>query len=155
MTSHHVTRQGSASGTAAPADETNPADLAALAVRLEQVTANLNGHIVEAADHLARPRIAAAEASAGRQLADLRAEYEARLRRAHDLETELRRQLTAQLRQVARLRWVARYLPAPLRGLVLTDPSRPGAWCGDRPDEQFAVDVDAAAAAVGLTPYPH
>ena len=135
---------------------TSPAapDPTVLAARLADATGNLDRYIAAAAERIAVPRIAAAEAEAAEQIDALRGGYEARLRRAADLETELRRQLDAQLQQVARLRWAARYLPAELRALVLVDPSTPGAWAGDRPDQHFAALADEAAAAAGVTAYP-
>lgn len=134
--------------------EADPAERTGLTRSLEQLTANLDDHIAEAAERLAAPRIEAAETAAAERVASLEAEYTGRLRQAADLETELRRQLDAQLRQVARLRWTARFLPAPLRVLVLRDPLQPGAWSGDRPDDRFRESVDAAAAAAAVTAYP-
>jgi hypothetical protein len=65
--------------------------------------------------HIAAPRLAVAEASAAERIAADEGAYEAELRRATDLQTELRRQLDAQLAQVARLRWVAITTVAALR----------------------------------------
>jgi hypothetical protein len=122
--------------------------------RLAEITANLDAYIAAAAERLAAPRIAAAEEAGARAVADIRAEYERDMRRAADLKAEFSRQLDAQHRMVAQLRWAARYLPQRIRGIVLTDPWRPDGWSGERPDEQFAADLDAAAAEAGLTPYP-
>ena len=70
------------------------------------------------------------------------------------MKKELRRQLDAQLCEVARLRWAAKYLPWPIRCMVMADPPTPGAWLGDRPGEEWATRVDSRAARAGLSPYP-
>lgn len=138
----------------APAVVAANGNLTELTVRLAELTANLDAYIATAADRLAAPRIAAAENAAAESIAHLSGEYEIRLTRAGELETELRRQLDRQLRNVAELRWAARYLPAEIRGTVLLDPHLPEGWTGDRPAPEFVSRVEEAAAAAGVTPYP-
>lgn len=82
------------------------------------------------------------------QRGDLKAELE----QWAALTAELRRQLDAQLLQVGRLRWLARYLPYAIRGLALR---------GLRVDErvpaesvEWAHAADQRAADAGLIPYP-
>ncbi|MDG4756196.1 MULTISPECIES: hypothetical protein [Micromonospora] len=130
---------------------TTPNDLAE---RLGEVTANLDAYISAAAERLAAPRIADAEKVADERIARLSGEYEARLTRAAALELELRRQLDRQLRNVAELRWAARYLPAAIRGTVLVDPYLAEGWTGDRPQPEFVARVEEAATAEGVLPYP-
>lgn len=81
---------------------------------------------------------------------DLKAELE----RSEDIRAELRRQLAALDKQVVRLRWLARYLPAAIRGLALPGSCRPDRVPGDRPPAEWADAVDQRAADAGLTPYP-
>jgi hypothetical protein len=81
---------------------------------------------------------------------DLKAELE----RAESIKAELRRQLDAQLRQVVRLRWLARYLPSAIRRLALPGRFRPDAEPSDRPPVEWADAVDQRAADAGLVPYP-
>lgn len=131
-----------------------PVDVHVLAAGLAAATASLDAHIAAAADRIAGPRIAAAEAACARQLDQERSEHQVTANRAEGVIGELRRHLDAQLAQVARLRWAARYLPGEIRLLVLSDPPRTGAWAGDRPDPQFIADLDGCAAAAGLTAYP-
>ncbi|RZU46597.1 hypothetical protein EV385_6672 [Krasilnikovia cinnamomea] len=131
-----------------------PADLAVLAAHLAQIAAGLDGYIAAAAERIAQPRIDAAAAGAAARLAAVTAQHEAERNRAAHLETELRHQLDTALRQVARLRWAARYLPHEVRVLVLPTPNRRDGWSGDRPDPATAVRIDTAAAAAGVPAYP-
>jgi len=126
------------------------ADPAALAAQLQQAIADLDGNIERRAGELAAPIVARDRHHARAELDTIRVE----LQRRDDLVAELRRQLDVQLRQVARLRWVARYLPPALRGLVLPEPAIPGAWAGDRPDAEFVALVDETAGGAGLVAYP-
>ena len=133
-------------------DAVDGVDVAALAARLVETTANLDAYIAAAAERIAAPRIAAVEAGAAARLDEQQGAAAVAQQRAVDLQAELRRQLDAQLHQVARLRWVAQYLPDEVRRLVLADPPHPGAWAGQRPDGDFIADTEAAAAAAGLAP---
>jgi hypothetical protein len=83
-----------------------------------------------------------------------REDFERELERSEGVKAELRRQFDAQLRQVARLRWAARYLPDAIRRVVLAGAPRPGVWHGERPDDDWANAFDQRATDAGLTPYP-
>jgi hypothetical protein len=72
-----------------------------LAAALEATTSNLAVYIEQRAAEIADPRIAEAEQRAAATVADLEGRHAVDLRRWSDLERELRRQLDAQLRQVA------------------------------------------------------
>ena len=124
--------------------------LGVVAERLAEVTRSLDTHIAAAGARIAEPRIAAVEAAAAGRYAQLQSQADVDRRRADGSQAELRRQLDRQLQTVTRLRWVARYLPAPLRLLVLG--AGHGA-AGDQPDTDFIQAADDAAERAGATPY--
>lgn len=72
-----------------------------LAAALQATTANLAAYIEQRAAEIADPRIAEADRSASSRVAELEEAHAFDRQRWSDLERELRRQLDAQLKQVA------------------------------------------------------
>ncbi|MFF5261328.1 hypothetical protein ACFY4C_20490 [Actinomadura viridis] len=66
-----------------------------MTTRLAEITANLDNYIEARAWEIAAPRIAAAEARAEQQVAELKDEHARTQQRSADLEKELRRQIKA------------------------------------------------------------
>ncbi|GAA4208996.1 hypothetical protein GCM10022252_74870 [Streptosporangium oxazolinicum] len=85
---------------------------------LRMVTADLNAHIEDRAQEIAAPRIAQAEREAADRVAEVESTLTYERQRHEDLLVELRRQFAVLERQSAQLRWLARYLPPPLRRLA-------------------------------------
>lgn len=74
-------------------------------------------------------------------------------RRADDLQQQLRRR-GWQLDRLAEFAWVARFLPAELRRLVLHPAATEADHYFPAPDQEFIERVDRAAARLGAVPYP-
>lgn len=123
------------------------ADLEALAARLAAMIDGLQQHIEARATEIAEPRIVLAEQEADRAVAEVRAAAARQKQRHDDLETELRRQLDAQVKNAERLNREVKDLRAAVRRV---DELKP--WVNeDRKRFYFAEDVWEALGDCGST----
>lgn len=123
------------------------ADLEALAAQLAAMIDGLQQHIEERAAEIAGPRIAMAEQEAARTIAETRAAAARQKQRHDDLETELRRQLDASVKNGERLN---RELKALREAVKRVDELK--VWFNeDRRGFMFAEDVWAALGECGST----
>ncbi|MER5649640.1 DNA translocase FtsK [Streptosporangium sp. NPDC002524] len=110
------------------------ADPRDLATTLHEATANLHAYIEHRAEEIAAPRIAQAEAATAAQAAEMKTNFDFEMRRLGDLRDELRRHLLVMEQQNEQLRWLAQYLPEPLKPLAL------GARTAPRPPQTLTAD---------------
>lgn len=132
--------------------EVNTKQLAMLAASLERSAAGLAAHIEARAAEIVAPQIKEIQVAAAKQIAAIERQAAVDKQRYDDVIAEFRKQLVVLERQWCESLFLTRYLPRPMRRLVMPGFEQPN---DDRflPREKFVKAAEETALQCGLRPF--